>query len=100
MASADDILNRAEDALRRHGSEPRMAVRARQRSRAGFVRKLGRVGVAGVAVALGVIIWGLAIGPVGVGGIIIAALVMAALVIASLVIPAQTFAAGEIVPTT
>jgi hypothetical protein len=100
MASADDVMNRAEDALRRHGMEPRMAQRARERARGSVFKKLGRITMAGAALAIGLIAWGLIIGPVGTSGLMIAVLAFIILATALMIIPARGFAPGDVIPTT
>jgi hypothetical protein len=100
MASADDVMNRAEEALRRHGMEPRMAQRARQRARASVFKKLARITIAGAALAIGLISWGLIIGPVGVSGLMMAVLAFIVVATALMIIPAPGFTPGDVVPTT
>lgn len=74
MMESDRILARAEEALRRHGIEPRLAQRERKRKRTGFFRTLGRVaGVAGT-LFIGLSLWGLIVGPVGTTGLMLAIL--------------------------
>ena len=71
---SDRILQRAEDALRRHGAVPRLAQRARQRQREGFFRKVGRVALVTGLFVIGLPLWGLIVGPVGTSGLMIAVL--------------------------
>ncbi|MFM9853025.1 MAG: hypothetical protein ACKVOJ_09500 [Sphingomonadaceae bacterium] len=93
-------MNRAEDALRRHGMEPRMAQRARARARASVLRKMGRIALAGAAFAIGLVAWGLIIGPVGVSGLMIAVLAFIVVATALMIIPARSFTPGDVLPTT
>ena len=71
--TSEETLARAEEALRRHGTEPRLAKQSRQRRQAAFGKKLGRVAWFGAALAAGMIVWS-QLGPVGFGGAMLAML--------------------------
>lgn len=97
---SERILARAEEALLRHGTTPRMAKRARQRSRASFFQKVKRIVGLGAIAAVGLVTWGLVIGPVGTGGLMLAILLFVIAGFASTYLPTQVFASGDPVPTT
>ncbi|MEQ1547507.1 MAG: hypothetical protein ABL918_02530 [Chakrabartia sp.] len=99
MTDSDRILQRAEAALRRHGSEPRLAQRARQRQRAGFFRKLGRVAMVAGGLVIGLPLWGLMVGPVGTTGLMLAVLAVIVAAVAIMLMPNRNLGV-ENVPTT
>ena len=66
---SERILARAEDALRRHGMEPRLAQRARAARRRSFFGKVKRIAAVAGVLTVGLPLWGLFIGPVGAGGL-------------------------------
>ncbi len=74
---ADDILARAEEALRRHGGMSRIAQRARRRKLRDARKRLGRIVLLLGCVVLGSFVWGLVIAPLGVTGVLLAALIFA-----------------------
>ena len=71
--TSEETLARAEEALRRHGTEPRLAKQIRQRRQAAFGKKLGRVAWFGAALVLGGFAWGM-VSPIGISGLMIATL--------------------------
>jgi hypothetical protein len=97
---SDRILARADEALRRHGMEPRLAQRARAARRRSFYSKVKRiVGVAAI-LTLGLPLWGLIIGPVGTSGLMIAVLAFVVAAVGLMAFPRQPLVAGEVLPTT
>jgi Protein of unknown function (DUF3040) len=100
MMDSDTIIQRAEEALRRHGSEPRLAKRLRQRRRQSFFGRIKRVIGVGAVLALGLILWGLIIGPVGTSGLMIAVLAFVIALVALMAFPKTPFNAAEPEPTT
>jgi hypothetical protein len=98
--SANDVLQRAEEALRRHGTEPRLAQRAREAKRRTFLGRLKRVvGVAALLI-VGLPLWGLVIGPVGTSGLMIAVLAFVVAAVALMLFPTGPIASSERLPTT
>ncbi len=100
MSGSDEILARADEALRRHGMEPRMAQRARVARRSVFFSKLKRIVGVGLLFAIGLPLWGLIVGPVGTSGLMIAVLAFIVASVALMAFPRQPLVAGEILPTT
>ncbi len=98
--SANDVLQRAEEALRRHGTEPRLAQRAREAKRRTFLGRLKRVVAVAAVITLGLPLWGLAIGPVGTSGLMIAVLAFVAASVALMLFPTGPIATSEALPTT
>ncbi len=96
---SERILARAEEALLRHGTTPRMAKRARQRSRASFFQKAKRIIGLGAIVAVGLIAWGM-ISPVGTSGLMLAVLIFLIAAFGSTYLPTNALASGDPVPTT
>lgn len=97
---SDRILARADEALRRHGMEPRLAQRARASRRRSFFGKMKRViGVAAILV-VGLPLWGLIIGPVGTSGLMIAVLAFVVAAVGLMAFPRAPLVAGEVLPTT
>lgn len=75
--TSEETLARAEEALRRHGTEPRLAKQIRQRRQAEFGKKLARVAWLGCGLAVGIV--GLSmVGAVGFGGAMLALLTFVA----------------------
>lgn len=72
MSESERILARAEEALRRHGMEPRLAQRSRAAQRQGVFSKAKRIAGIGALIAIGLPLWGLIIGPVGTTGLMLA----------------------------
>ena len=100
MMDSDRILARADEALRRHGMEPRLAQRARAARRRSFYGKVKRiVGVAAILV-VGLPLWGLIIGPVGTSGLMIAVLAFIVAAVGLMAFPRAERVAGEVLPTT
>ncbi len=69
--NSDDILARAEEALRRHGGTPRLLIRAQQRRRAAIRARIGRIALFGGAIAVGLIGVGLMGIPIGTTGLML-----------------------------
>jgi hypothetical protein len=100
MPSANDILLRAEEALRRHGTEPRLAQRLRARRRASFFGRVKRiVGVAAI-LGFGLIAWSLILGPVGTSGLMIAVLAFVIAALTLFVFPRSDISVAQPEPTT
>ena len=100
MMESDRILARADDALRRHGMEPRLAQRARAVRRRSFFGKVRRIAVVAAALVIGLPLWGLIIGPVGTSGLMIAVLAFIMATVGLMAFPRQPMVAGEVLPTT
>jgi hypothetical protein len=100
MMGSDDILARAEAALRRHGTEPRLAQRLRARRRQSFFGKVKRILGFGALMSVGLIFWGLIIGPVGTTGLMAAVLLFIVAALALMAFPRVPLTAAEPVPTT
>ncbi len=97
---ADRILARAEDALRRHGMEPRLAQRARAAQRRSFFGKLKRIAIVAGVLAVGLPLWGLLVGPVGMDGLMIAVLAFIVASVGLLAFPRTQLVSSEVLPTT
>jgi hypothetical protein len=98
--SSDDILARAEEALRRHGTEPRIAKRARAAQRRAAMSKFKRILGSGGVIALGLILFGLIIGPVGAGGLMLAVVAFMVLALILMIFPRGMAVGSEVLPTT
>ena len=72
---SDDILARAEEALRRHGGVSRHNQRARHRTLRSAKGRAKRVFWFLLGLAVAVPLWGLIIGPLGISGIVLAGIV-------------------------
>jgi hypothetical protein len=96
---SNTILARAEDALRRHGTEPRLAVRLRERRRASFFGKLKRIIGVGAALGFGLVLWGLLIGPAGTTGLMLVVLAFIIAAVALMAFPRTQLIAPEPLPT-
>jgi hypothetical protein len=91
---SDDVLARAEAALRRHGGQSRLQTRALERvARAGIV-KAKRLAWLTAGFLFGVPLWAIFVSPLGISGILLAAMAYAGLTLAALLTPA-----GVRVPT-
>lgn len=99
MMESERILARAEDALRRHGMEPRLAQRARAARRRSFFGKVKRVAMLAGAIVIGTFVWGL-VSPIGTSGLMIAVLAFIVAAVALMAFPRQPLVAGEVLPTT
>jgi hypothetical protein len=97
--TSDEILARADAALRRHGAEPRLAARARAAQRQSALRKAGWIGGAALLVMLAVIVTGL-ITPIGTTGVMIAALLFAIVTVAIVMLPGARQPDAAALPTT
>ena len=97
---ADRILARAEDALRRHGMEPRLAQRARAAQRRSFFGKLKRIAIVAGVLAVGLPLWGLLVGPVDMDGLMIAVLAFIVASVGLLAFPRTQLVSSEVLPTT
>ncbi len=85
---SEEVLERAEAALKRHGGRSRLQARAFERgARAGWT-KLKRLGVLVLAFVFGVPLYAIIVGPLGISGAIIVALLFAALFLAAIFLPA------------
>jgi hypothetical protein len=97
---SNTILARAEEALRRHGTEPRLAVRLRQRRRASFFGKVKRIIGVGALLGIGLVLWGLLVGPAGTTGLMLVILAFIIASVALMAFPRIQLTASEPVPTT
>lgn len=99
--NSDEVLARAEETLRRHGSEPRLAERARAAQRKSAGRKVMRIIWAALAIFLAVIVAGLIL-PTGVGttGVMIASLVFTLVALGIVMIPGERQPDAAELPTT
>jgi hypothetical protein len=99
--NSNEVLARAEEALRRHGTEPRLAQRARAAQRRSTGRKAVRVIWAAAAILLTVIIAGLVL-PTGVGttGVMIAGLVFILIALVVMMMPGERLPDAAALPTT
>jgi hypothetical protein len=100
MMDSDTVMQRAEEALRRHGSEPRLAKRLRERRRQSFFGRIKRIIGIGALLTLGLVFWGLIVGPVGTSGLMIAVLAFVVALVALMTFPRTPFNAAEPEPTT
>ncbi len=100
MPGANEILARAEEALRRHGTEPRLAQRLRARKRASFFGRVKRIFSAAALLGLGLIAWGLILGPVGTSGLMIAVLAFVIAALTLFIFPRASFNVAQPEPTT
>jgi phosphate/sulfate permease len=100
MMDSESVMQRAEDALRRHSAEPRLAKRLRARRRQSFFAKIKRIIGVGLALALGLALWGLIVGPVGTSGAMLAVLAFIVAMVALMIFPRASFSAAEPEPTT
>jgi hypothetical protein len=100
MMDSTTVMQRAEDALRRHSAEPRLAKRLRARRRQSFFGRIKRIIGVGAMLALGLVVWGLIVGPVGTSGLMIAVLAFIVATVALIVFPRSQFSAAEPEPTT
>jgi hypothetical protein len=98
--TSDEILARADDALRRHGLEPRLAQRLRRRKRQSFFGRVQRIAAALGLIAFAAIIWGIVVGPIGIPGVMIVTLAMTLATLALLIFPRVPGTAREPEPTT
>lgn len=96
---SQEVLRRAEAALRRHGTEPRLAQQLRQRRRKAFFGKLGRVAWFGGALAMATVIWGM-VAPIGIGGAMVATLIFIAAAVLLLTFPRTQISDAAPLPTT
>ncbi len=97
---ADEILARAEEALRRHGGMSRIAQRARRRKLRDARNRLGRIVLLLGGVLLAAFVWGLVIAPLGVTGVLLAALVFAIGAVALLFLPKNGWVPASELPQT
>ncbi|MBY8825876.1 hypothetical protein [Sphingomonas colocasiae] len=73
MTDVDRQIERSSELLHRLSPQAqRLAHRARQRKRAFFIKKIGRVIMAGGAILIASVIFGLAVGPIGSSGFLVA----------------------------
>jgi hypothetical protein len=100
MPGANEILARAEEALRRHGTEPRLAQRLRARRRASFFGRIKRIVGVAALLGFGLIAWGLVLGPVGTSGLMIAVLAFVIAALALLIFPKISINVAQPEPTT
>lgn len=100
MNDSDRILARAEEAMRRHGMEPRLAQRARAAQRQSLFGKLKRIVGFGAALVIGLPLWGLLVGPVGTSGLMLAVLAFMVGSVGLMAFPRQRLISTEILPTT
>lgn len=100
MSESDRVLARAEEAMRRHGMEPRIAQRARAAQRQGFFGRVKRIAGVAAILAIGLPFWGLVIGPVGTSGLMIAVLAFIVASVGLMIFPRQQFVSSEMLPTT
>ena len=96
---SERILARAEEALRRHGMEPRLAQRARAARRRSFFGKVKRIALVAGALMIGLPLWGLIIAPVGTTGLMIAVLAFIVAAVVLMAFPRTPLVAGEVLPT-
>jgi hypothetical protein len=99
MMGSETILARAEDALRRHGGDSRLAQRVRARQRRSFFGRIKRIIGVGAFLALGLFLWGLIIGPVGTTGLMLAVTAFIVAAVTLLFVPRTLYAATEPEPT-
>lgn len=96
---SQDVLERAEAALQRHGGVPRLEKRALQRAaKAGFT-KAKRLAWLTAAFLFGVPLFALLIQPLGIGGILLAAMAYAGLGLGVLLWPAGAVVKPEALAT-
>ncbi len=98
--NSDDVLARADEALRRHGVEPRLAQRLRRRKRQSFFGRMRRIVAVGGLIVVAAIVWGIAIAPIGVPGAMLVALALVLATLALLIFPRVPENAREPEPTT
>lgn len=97
---SERILARAEEALRRHGMEPRLAQRARAAQRRSFFGKVKRIAIVAGVLTIGLPLWGLIIGPVGTSGLMIAVLAFMVAAVGLMAFPRTQLVSSEVLPTT
>jgi hypothetical protein len=97
---SERILARAEEALRRHGMEPRLAQRARAAQRRSFFGKVKRIAIVAGLLTIGLPLWGLIIGPVGASGLMIAVLAFMVASVGLMAFPRTQLVSSEVLPTT
>ncbi|CAN5345985.1 hypothetical protein BH09PSE3_BH09PSE3_05050 [soil metagenome] len=99
--NSNEVLARAEEALRRHGTEPRLAQRARAAQRRSAGRKAMRIIWAAGAILLTVIVAGFIL-PTGVGttGVMIAGLVFLLVALGVIMMPGERLPDAAALPTT
>lgn len=97
---SERILARAEEALRRHGMEPRLAQRARAAQRRSFFGKVKRIAIVAGVLTIGLPLWGLIIGPVGASGLMIAVLAFMVAAVGLMAFPRTQLVSSEVLPTT
>jgi hypothetical protein len=100
MMESERILARAEEALRRHGMEPRLAQRARAAQRRSFFGKVKRIAIVAGLLTIGLPLWGLIIGPVGTSGLMIAVLAFMVASVGLMAFPRTQLVSSEVLPTT
>ncbi len=97
---SERILARAEEALRRHGMEPRLAQRARAAQRRSFFGKVKRIAIVAGVLTIGLPLWGLIIGPVGASGLMITVLAFMVAAVGLMAFPRTQLVSSEVLPTT
>ncbi|MDB5700707.1 MAG: hypothetical protein JWL66_906 [Sphingomonadales bacterium] len=99
--NSNDVIARAEEALRRHGTAPRLEQRARAAQRRSAGRKAMRIIWAAAAILLAVIVAGLVM-PTGVGttGVMIAALLFMLIAVGIVMMPGERLPDAAALPTT
>jgi hypothetical protein len=99
--NSNEVLARAEAALQRHGTAPRMEQRVRAAQRRSAARKAMRIVWAGMAILLTVIIAGFIL-PTGVGttGVMIAGLIFLLVALGVIMMPAERQPDAAALPTT
>ena len=100
MMSNDDILARAEDALRRHSRMTRLDQRARTRTLRSAKGRFSRLFWFLLGMAVAVPLWGLIVEPLGVGGILLAGLIAVTGSFLLLVFPRGTAGLSSDLPQT
>ena len=98
--SNEDILARAEDALRRHSRMTRLDQRARSRTLRSAKGRFVRIFWFLLGMAVAVPLWGLIVAPLGIGGILLAALIALVGSIFLLVFPRGTAGLSSDLPQT
>ncbi len=97
---SDDVLSRADEALRRHGGLSRMQTRSIERvARAGFT-KAKRLAWLTAGFLFGVPLFALFIQPLGIGGIMLAVMAYVGLALAAVLLPSGVKTRSNALPTT